>query len=529
MDVSHPSSQLSRARLWLDQHAHALMIVGAIVFAVFFSYLGILNHWGLRTQLNDLGHIEQALWSITQGDFTMAVSDPTFESRLVMHSNIILYLVAPLYALLPFSETLLILSAVAGAAAGYLLYRLARELLKDEAIAVMLGLALLLNPWVQSLVLYDFHVDILALPLLMLALYYVEKRRAVAFCVSIVLLLTVKEDMPLLALFLSPFIWRRWSFQMAFGAAVMALTYWIVIEGGTQILLGTTLGAHTFSRFKEFGDTPSEAILYLLTHPWVAVLEVMTKKKLIYLLMAFLQGGYLAILSPIFALAVIPNVAQNVLDATNFQSNITFVYYSGIVIAVLYAGAAYSLRKRQGKLAPIVTACLLFFPVQSVVFSYLLSPAPYSERMTWADYGAPTDPAAVERMLAKIPDDAGVFTQNNLGAHLTRRKVVVQKMKFIDKADYAVFSVRVPHPRAVPLFFANTGMRIGTSMSSYSNLVQGFFDNPAFGVLDYDPEQSLYLFKRGEPRDRNPAAMEAFKIDVSKMKFGPDGVNEALR
>ncbi len=529
MNASRFHLLLSSGRTWLERHGHTLMIVGTVVFAVFFSLLGILNHWGLRTQLNDLGHIEQALWSLTRGDFAMSVSDPTFESRLVMHSNIILYLVAPIYAIFPFSETLLILSAVAGAAAGYLLYRLSRELLKNEALAVMLGLALLLNPWVQSLVLYDFHVDVLALPLLMLVLLFVEKRQPVAFCVSIVLLLTVKEDMPLLVFFLSIFIWRRWSFQMAFGAAVMALTYWIVLEGGTRMLLGTTLGAHTFSRFKEFGDTPSEAILYLVTHPWVAVLEILTPKKLIYLVMTFLQGGYLAILSPIFALAAIPNIAQNVLDATNFQSNITFVYYSGIVIAVLYAGTAYSLQKRHGRLAPIVVAGLIFFPIQSIVFSYLLSPAPYSERMTWADYSALTDPTAVQRMIEKIPTEAGVFTQNNLGAHLSRRKAVVQKLKYIDHADYAIFSARVPHPRLVPLFFANTGMRIGSSMTNYSALVQSFFDNPAFGVLDYNPDQALYLFKRGEPRDRNAAALEAFKIDAAKMKFAADGVNEALR
>lgn len=529
MDASPFRSRLGRARSWLDRNAHTFMIASAVAFTLLFSALGILNHWGLRTQLNDLGHIEQALWSLTQGHLSMPVSDPAFESRFVMHSNIILYLVAPLYALLPFSETLLILSALAGAAAGYLLYRLARQILQNQPIALMLGLALLLNPLVQSLVLYDFHVDVLALPLVLLALLFMEKQQPRAFFVTIFLLLTVKEDMPLLVLFLSPFIWKRWSFQIGFGAAVMALTYWIVISGGQEMVLGTTLGSHTFTRFKEFGDTPTEAILYLVTHPWVAVITILTPKKLIYLLMIFLQGGYLAIFSPLFALAAIPNIAQNVLDATNFQSNFTFVYYSGIVITMLYAGVVYSLRKRDGRWGPCITAGLVFFPLQVLAFTYLLSPAPYSQRMYWSDYAAVTDSAALQRILDQIPPDAGVMTHNNLGAHLTQRDVVVQKMKFLDKTDYAVFSVRIPHPRYEPLFFLNPGMRLGGSASSMSNTMQTMFDNQDFGVVDFDPEEALYLFKRGQPRTKNASAKEAFQANLADLTFGPDGVNEALR
>ncbi len=529
MDSSRLSFVVDASRAWLDRHSHIVMIAAAVIFAIYFSTLGVMNHWGLRTQMNDLGHVEQALWSATQGHLSMPVSDPAFASRFVTHSNFILYLLVPLYALLPFSETLLILSALAGAGAGYLLYRLAKLILGQGWVALVFGLALLCNPLVQSLVLYDFHVDVLALPLVLGALLYLERRQAAGFWICIILLLSIKEDMPLLVLFLSPFVWRKWSLSAGMAMAAVSLSYGFIVSSATRLAFDVTLVAPTFIRFQEYGSSPGEVAFYLTTHPWIAFAAILTQKKLIYAFMIFLQGGYLAIFSPLFVLAAIPNFAQNILDQGNFQNNITFVYYSGIVITMLYAGAVYSLKKTSPRLSPILKAGLIFFPIQALVFSYLLSPAPYGQRLNWSDYTATTDPAAVERILAHIPPDAGVYTQNNLAPHLIQRQKIVEMQTFLPHADYAVFSVRIPHPRHVPLLFANTHMRLGTSPTKHGQKVQAIFDDPQFGILAFDADAALYLFKRGHNRTLNAPAEAAFQQDLAKLMFGPDGVNEGVR
>jgi uncharacterized membrane protein len=61
-------------------------------------------HEGLRTQMDDLGNMAQALWGASRGDWLMTQSndlDGVLRSRLGVHTNLIFWALAPLYALHP--------------------------------------------------------------------------------------------------------------------------------------------------------------------------------------------------------------------------------------------------------------------------------------------------------------------------------------------------------------------------------------------------------------------------------------------
>lgn len=505
---------------FVDDHAHLLMLAACGLFILQFGALQILDHWGLRTQLNDLGHMEQALWSLVHGDLAMSVSDPGFASRLVSHSNLILYVIAPLYALIPSPYTLLLLATVAGAASGYLLFLLARVLTRP-AIALLFGVALLLNPMMQETTLFDFHPDVLALPFFLAALIAMEKRLNVLYWIAIALLLSVKEDMPFLVLFMSPFVMKRWSVRTGALTAIAALIYASIIFLGTPALFDVPVASHALYRFGAAGGTPLEIVFGILLHPWDALQNVLTLNKPAYIFLILLQGGFFAIHAPFAALAALPNIAQNLLDVSGFQSRIAGVYYSGIVMTVLYASSVYGYVAIKTQLPRFAKAGLAYFALQAVIVTMILSPAPYSSLASWSDYSITHDRDVWERLKGQIPPDAALFAQNNLGAHFADRAVIVKLPAHLDHADYALYHIRHPHARYNPAFLMNEHMMIGNTPELYEAEVTAMFRNPNFGMVDYG--SSFYLFKRGHDRSLNDEAWAEAQKDLEMLKKGPPG------
>jgi hypothetical protein len=53
----------------------AIAVAAAFAYAVVLSALGTLQHRGLRTQMNDLGNADQAMWAAANGDWLMTQSN----------------------------------------------------------------------------------------------------------------------------------------------------------------------------------------------------------------------------------------------------------------------------------------------------------------------------------------------------------------------------------------------------------------------------------------------------------------------
>jgi len=63
-DSAHGGSRKGRAA--------TLLVLGlALAYTLFLSTLSILAHRGLKTQMNDLGNADQALWAAAHGDWAM--------------------------------------------------------------------------------------------------------------------------------------------------------------------------------------------------------------------------------------------------------------------------------------------------------------------------------------------------------------------------------------------------------------------------------------------------------------------------
>ncbi len=129
---------------------------------------------------------------------------------ITVHMSIGVLVFKPLCVILPcvlFDYALTVLQGVAIAFAGYVLYKIAKEFLKDEKAAYLIMITFYLAPGVHGLVTFDVHVESFALPLVALMIYYAvakdEPEKGYLFGIAA---LTFKETMvlPIAGVFL----WR---------------------------------------------------------------------------------------------------------------------------------------------------------------------------------------------------------------------------------------------------------------------------------------------------------------------------------
>ncbi len=504
MKKTDPISELKE---FLDRNALSVIILLSIVFIIYTGFFGILDHLGLRTNLDDLGHHTQALWQLTQFNLKMPITVfwgtiPSF----AVHINVIFYLLGPIFALFPSPITLICISHISAGLAGILIFLLAREVLKNNLLALMFGFLFLINPFIQETALFDFRPIVLALPLALGVFLSLEKRKWKYYWLCVALLLTVKEDMPVVLMALSPFIFFYRSKKHGVLTFVISLTYLATVMYLVEHFLGASTGdiALKFNRFAYLGESTPEIAKNLILNPEKTFFLFKNVNKIDYLLQIFFNGSYLGILSPLTFLVVLPEVALNFLDQTGFQTKIGGVYYTGIVITLLYVSVIYGCKRILNK--PVLLGILLFlFGSYTFFFTAIYSPLPYSIAASWEDYKLVHDREAFERISKLIPLDASLAIQNNLGSHFAKREFIGRIVPELE-TEYVLIHTQAPFARENNNFLRNNSIMMISSMEDYKETVLNIFKNPEYGILDF--ESGFFLFKRGHSRNLNGEALE---------------------
>ena len=127
----------------------------------YFTFSGLYasqRHLAFETGVFDTGVYTQPLWNYNHGrGFAVSTIEDNGPLRWATHVEPILFLIAPLYALLPDPRTLYWLQAGVLTLAALPMYALARRRLQSEWVALVIVLAYFLLPATQSVTLFDFH------------------------------------------------------------------------------------------------------------------------------------------------------------------------------------------------------------------------------------------------------------------------------------------------------------------------------------------------------------------------------------
>ncbi len=111
-------------------------------------------------------------------------------------------LVLPIYAIFQSPLTLLFIQVVVLSLTGAVLFFVARDLLKDKGLALLLVAAYFLNPGMHGMLIAEFHAECLIILFYILTFYFYMKKEMKWMVVSLALLLGTMEVAPFLGLML---------------------------------------------------------------------------------------------------------------------------------------------------------------------------------------------------------------------------------------------------------------------------------------------------------------------------------------
>ncbi len=257
----------------------ALLAAG---FTVFFTAYLFGQHDAFHTNAEDMGIMTQALWNTTHGaplhqTICNIISDTNClgdVSRLAIHFEPIMFVIAFIYALAPSPKTLQLIQALVVAAGAFPVYWIAARRLRSVPVGVLFALLYLVYPALDSAVTSDFHAVTLAAPLLMFALYFLLTRNVWGFFVASGIAITTKEEVVLtvamLGLYALVVQGRR---RFAAVVLLMAAGY-LVMELMVMHALSPVGHSPLASRYAAFGSSPFSIVIGVVTHPLLVVQRV---------------------------------------------------------------------------------------------------------------------------------------------------------------------------------------------------------------------------------------------------------------
>lgn len=422
------SSQPDRQLVWL--------IVGSSL--VLFACSSV-RHVLFQSTAFDLGFFDQATYLISQGQPPVV----SFWGFHVMggHADWILYAIAGLYRLYPSVYWLLAIQAIALSLGALPTWYLARQAGVSSAQAQAIAIAYLLYPLIFNINLFDFHPEVIAVPLLLASVLAARQQRVGWFVGCIVLILGCRDALALTVIFMG--LWLiRWEKRPRLGAIAISLGIaWFLIATKVVIPAFRPGGVESVWRFAYLGNSLPEIALNLVLKPHVVLPALVTLPNLAYLLLLFapiawgLSWRHLAPLVPI-----LPTLGMNLLSTVDQQKDLLHQYSLPAVpflllaaIAAVAAGQSWLHRPR----AIILFALVGFLALAK--FGYFTSR--YLQSLdTWQ---------ATRSAVSQMESAESVLTTAWIVPHVTHRpmvKVTIQGTQDDDLTLFRYVLLNVRHP-----------------------------------------------------------------------------------
>ncbi len=454
------------------------------------SALSLAAHFGLQTQMNDLGNADQAVWRASTGDWRMMVSNDAYgeiRSRLGLHWNLVFLPLAALYLIWPDPCALLLLNTLSCALAAVGLHSIARLRLGVTWWTLVPPLAFLASPMVHDANLYDFHVTTLMAALIVWSIWAFERDRPLIAYPLLASALLCKEDAPVIGVMLAVTLWLTGRRRHGLVVATLSIVYLALV-------------AVVLTPLADPGSPPQAV---------AGRYEWLTGQDPLTIATALLQPDRLRL--PLYLLAsgalvgwrgwrwfplLLPHLGMGMLSGTLWMTRVTGTYYwilSEAVIVLACTDAAARARAAGRKTA--------FWPltglgVASLVFSFALSPLPHAVNGTWQSFRVDGSYQTLRQLADMIPAAASLSVQNNLGPHLSQREDVASFPRRSDSAGWVMLRIGYWAGPSSGLFVRSTPrFSHGMDLEALIGAARGLILSPEWGTRAVT--EGFYVFQRG--------------------------------
>lgn len=396
---------------------------GALVFAAY----ALARHAAFNSKAYDLGLHAQVIWNTSQGRLFASSIEVTH--YLGDHVSPIILLIAPLYRLWPDPRGLLILQAIVLASGALPLAWMARRRLATSwhegayLASLILALIFLVYPALGFVNRFEFHEEVLVVPLLLLAFACLEAQRLGWMSTALLLALLCKEDIGLTVAAFGLFAaWRapgrRWVGLAWAGLGVA----WSLMALFVVIPAFRGAASDTLGRYAWLGASLPDILQTLVHDPGLAFQHIVGEPRRLWMAVkALMPTGFLALFSPAILIAA-PSLAINWLAGNLYQSSIYF-HYAASLIPIVFASTVYALLRARGN---AVRALLLLWLVacaaMAIAFDQFWQPS--TGPADWENYSLQRtlDPAAFAEAADLLPEEGSLATTEAYAPHLAERQ-----------------------------------------------------------------------------------------------------------
>jgi uncharacterized membrane protein len=323
-------SGLQRLQAWVSAARWSLVVWSSMALWSFVIFEQVRsNHADFSTARFDLGNMVQAVWSTAEGrplESTAVTGEQML--RLAGHVDPILALLSPLWVIAPTPMTLVAVQVGALAVGALPVYWLGRKLLESEAAAALLALAYLTYPWLAWSAVDAVHPVTLAIPLLLLAIWFLVDDRLFRFAIAAVLALMCGELFGFAVSALG--LWyalarrrRRAGFAIAvLGAAWSVVAILVVMPAFRE---GPSLFEGYYS---SVGGSPGGILRTMFTDPGAILAQVTTAHDVAYVVLLSVPLAGLFLLAPALAAVALPQLFVNTLSERDALADPRYHYTS---------------------------------------------------------------------------------------------------------------------------------------------------------------------------------------------------------
>ncbi|MBI2908086.1 MAG: DUF2079 domain-containing protein [Chloroflexi bacterium] len=405
-----------------------LVYLLAGLYALTFAILSILGHESFNTNAFDLGNMDQAVWNTSQGRWFEFTNWEGGTSRLAAHVEPILIPISLLYHLYSDPKTLLVLQSVLISFGALPAFWLARDKLKNDFAAVIFASAYLLSPALEVANLHDFHPVALSSAFLLLAFYFIHRRRYLWFLLTAIVAMSTKEHVPLTVALMGLYIivaYRRPAYGLA---ASMVAGFWLIASFVFIIPSFNPMGISPyFSRYDHLGGNPGDIVANFINNPSGVLAQFVEPAKVEYVNGLLFPLAFLPLLSPFTLALALPDLGINILSNWSAMWSGTS-HYGAVIVPFLVISAIYgtyyvvSLAKRLSSrlgifLLYVLASAVLVFSLKSYREAVFLPLTDHLPQVTEHNRLA-------QELIARIPQEAGVSAGSTLNPHVSQRQAL---------------------------------------------------------------------------------------------------------
>ncbi|MFS8815863.1 DUF2079 domain-containing protein [Synechococcus sp. R60.4] len=438
----------------------------AMLLCAFLALLScsVVRHHLFQSGGYDLGIFDQSIYLISRGEVPFS----TIRGIHILgdHAAFILYPISLLYRIVPSVYWLFGIQALALTLGALAVYHLALQAEIDSGRARTIAAAYLLYPAIFNANLFDFHPEVLAVPLFLAAILCVRSGKLWGFLLCLGGILGCKAALSLnvAALGVWLLIWesrridKRWQrrCQVAGWLAIAAGSAWFGVATFWIIPHFSGSEPAAVSHYSYLGSSVPEIIQNLVLKPTLVLGKVFSLDTLFY--------GFLLVIPVAWGLSwrhwdpwipALPTLGLNILSSNPAYRDLVHQYALPVVpflfLAVIENGKTTNPPASSAKVnkTALIWSLLAFLALAKYTFFGSL----YLQSLdTWQ---------ATREALAQIATSGGVLTTHEISPHLTHRRVIyfTDESRFKgsppdqwDPFDYVLLNSRHPGWRSSPEF-----------------------------------------------------------------------------